>query len=230
MGSPTVKVIPAGSNQSLDLPVKLTILGETPPITATPPAPASLGPTVGLTVTAPGDAMVIQVQDWDAPPGCELLTGVFGKTQYLTPVQFTVTCTGTPGRIPIAIQLGAGSRTITVPMVPLAEAAPGLFTLDGTGIGAGAILNQDNSVNGPDHPASPGSVVQIFATGGTSSQRAQVTISGIDAQVTFAGPMGNGLLQINVVVPFSVTANAAAPLTLQLDKLFAPAGVTLKIR
>jgi len=34
-----------------------------------------------------------------------------------------------------------------------------------SGNGQGAILNQDNTVNGPGNPAATGSVIQIFATG-----------------------------------------------------------------
>ena len=37
--------------------------------------------------------------------------------------------------------------------VPIAPAAPGIFTLDSTGAGQVAVLNQDNSVNGPEQPA-----------------------------------------------------------------------------
>jgi uncharacterized protein (TIGR03437 family) len=49
--------------------------------------------------------------------------------------------------------------------VPLAPAAPGIFTLDSTGAGQAAVLNQDYSVNGPSQPATRGTVIQIFATG-----------------------------------------------------------------
>lgn len=43
--------------------------------------------------------------------------------------------------------------------------APGIFTQTGTGTGAGAILNADNSTNGPNNPAAKGSVVVIYMTG-----------------------------------------------------------------
>jgi len=47
---------------------------------------------------------------------------------------------------------------------------PGIFTLNGSGQGQGAILNQDYSVNGPSNPASRGSAVMVYATGfGASS-------------------------------------------------------------
>ena len=48
----------------------------------------------------------------------------------------------------------------------ISASAPSIFSLNGTGFGAGAVLNQDNSVNSPSNPAPRGSVIQIFATGG----------------------------------------------------------------
>ena len=42
---------------------------------------------------------------------------------------------------------------------------PGIFTVDSSGSGQAAALNQDNSVNSPSNPASQGSIVVLFATG-----------------------------------------------------------------
>ncbi len=44
-------------------------------------------------------------------------------------------------------------------------ATPGIFTLDSSGSGQAAALNQDNSYNTPSNPAHPGSIVVLFATG-----------------------------------------------------------------
>ncbi len=56
-----------------------------------------------------------------------------------------------------------------------AATAPGIFTQAGTGIGPGAILNQDNSTNGPGNPAAKGSVVVIYMTGEGSTAPAGIT-------------------------------------------------------
>jgi uncharacterized protein (TIGR03437 family) len=45
---------------------------------------------------------------------------------------------------------------------PVAQAAPGVVTVDGT---HAAALNQDGSINSPMNPAKSGSIVSIFATG-----------------------------------------------------------------
>ena len=39
--------------------------------------------------------------------------------------------------------------------LPVADAAPAIFTMDGSGVGPGAILNQDFSINSPSNPARP---------------------------------------------------------------------------
>ena len=44
--------------------------------------------------------------------------------------------------------------------------SPGVFSLDGSGSGRAAVLNQDGTLNSPENRAKPGSVVQIFGTGG----------------------------------------------------------------
>jgi len=108
--------------------------------------------------------------------------------------------------------------------VEVAEAAPGLFTLDGT---RAAALNQDFSLNGPENPATTGTVLQLFLTGqGLLNLRVRtgelaptmppfpepllpvaVRIGELEARVLFAGlaPGFAGLTQINVEVPRGVT-------------------------
>src|SRR5262249_29470554 len=44
--------------------------------------------------------------------------------------------------------------------------SPGLFTADGSGSGQASILNQDGTTNSPRNPASRGSVVVLYGTGG----------------------------------------------------------------
>jgi len=104
----------------------------------------------------------------------------------------------------------------------VAPSAPGLFTQNETGQGAGAILNQDSSLNTPQNPASRGTIVQIFLTGegqtnppgvtGTvtglatknPTQDVTVQIGGVDAKVvsgTTAPYAIAGLFQVKAVVP-----------------------------
>ena len=58
---------------------------------------------------------------------------------------------------------GVASDAVTVPV--LANRL-GIFSLDSSGQGQAAIVNEDGSINSPAHPAPPGSVVTISGTGG----------------------------------------------------------------
>jgi uncharacterized protein (TIGR03437 family) len=117
------------------------------------------------------------------------------------------------------------SRPFTVQVRP---ADPGLFSIDRSGTGPGAILNEDGTVNTPQNPARPGSVIVLFGAGFGSTNpqsvageitpaanpprlftQATVTVGGAAAQVLYQGPAPGavaGLYQFNARVP----ANAAA--------------------
>src|SRR5450756_2990593 len=54
------------------------------------------------------------------------------------------------------------SNTLTV---PVHAATPAIFSLDASGVGPGAILNQDTSINSTGNPAARLSVISIYSTG-----------------------------------------------------------------
>jgi uncharacterized protein (TIGR03437 family) len=58
---------------------------------------------------------------------------------------------------------GVRSEAVTVPVL---ASRPGIFTLDASGHGQGAIWNADGSLNSPSNPAQRGSIVSIYGTGG----------------------------------------------------------------
>jgi uncharacterized protein (TIGR03437 family) len=134
--------------------------------------------------------------------------------------------------------------------LPVREAGPGIFTLNSSGQGPAAVLNEDNSVNAAAHPAARGSVIQIFATGAgalsppgvtgeiTTGQKqpllpVKVMIGGIDASIIFAGAAPNavsGLLQVNAVVPQSAAPGPSVPVVLSIGSARSPDTTTLSIR
>jgi uncharacterized protein (TIGR03437 family) len=123
----------------------------------------------------------------------------------------------------------AGQTSNAYPLT-VAATAPGLFAQNASGSGPGAILNQDNSLNGPSHPAAKGSVVQVFMTGegqtsplGITGKITGVTLpppqvtpapiqpilvsTGGQALYTYAGEapgMVAGVMQLNVQIPAGV--------------------------
>ena len=133
--------------------------------------------------------------------------------------------------------------------IPVANTAPGIFTASATGQGPAAVLNQDNSVNSSSNPALRGTAIQIFATGGgqttpsaetgaiTSSPEmlsgVAVTIGGASAQVVYAGAAPDevaGMIQVNAVVPQSITPGPAVPLSLAIGGVSSPPGVTIAVQ
>ena len=117
----------------------------------------------------------------------------------------------------------AASEAVTLPVLP---ERLGFFSADRSGDGQAAIVNEDGSLNRPDHPARPGSVISIFGTGG-SAHAVRVAISSeiiafpeVDggeedfryyAPILYVGP-GGGVLQINMRVPSGVPSGGAVPL------------------
>ena len=113
--------------------------------------------------------------------------------------------------------------------LPLAPAAPGIFTLDSTGAGPGTVLNQDGSLNSPSNPASRSGTVRIYATGVELNLPVTATIGGIDvgAQIEVQAP---GLFEINAPVPQAVSTGAAVPIILTIGNTRSADGVTISVR
>ena len=147
---------------------------------------------------------------------------------------------------------GATSAPVTL---NVQDATPAVFSQDFTGQGNGAILNQDNSLNGKSRPAARGSVVQIFLTGGgvtdpastdgwittqigiqwplLVTQPVTVTIGGVASpQINYSGGAPGavaGLTQINAVVPDSVTPGGALPLVIGIGTWQSQSGITIAV-
>lgn len=144
---------------------------------------------------------------------------------------------------------GAKSDEVDVPVAPT---APAIFTQTASGTGLGAILNQDNSLNGTTNGAQRNSIIQIFATGGGQTNpagqtgrltgtplpvfpagRVTVRINNVDAPVVYSGAapgLIQGLIQINARVPATAPIGNAVPIVVRIGNVDSPAGVTVAIR
>jgi uncharacterized protein (TIGR03437 family) len=152
----------------------------------------------------------------------------------------------TSTRIELEYQ-GVRSNAVTA---PVAVASPGIFTLNASGLGQGAILNQDGTVNAAGNPAASRSVVTLYATGegqthpeGVDGRVAGtelaspvlpviVRIGGIDAEVLYAGSapgLVSGVLQVNARIPSSVSAGESVPVLLLVGEFASRPGVTLAV-
>ncbi len=112
---------------------------------------------------------------------------------------------------------------------PVRNASPGLFTVNTSGGGQAAALNQDSSINSPGNPAAAGSVIVLYLTGAGATnppsvtgslndfplpqlvEPVQVSIDFADAVVEFAGPapgLVSGVVQVNARIPANTPSGA----------------------
>ena len=135
--------------------------------------------------------------------------------------------------------------------VSVADQIPSIFTLNGSGTGqAAAINNVDGAINDAAHPAKPGDYVQLYITGAGQTNPAgtdgaintvplplpvgtvKVTIGGQNATLNFAGGapgLVQGVIQVNAQIPAGVTAGNAVPVVVQVGTSNSQPGVTLAI-
>jgi uncharacterized protein (TIGR03437 family) len=132
----------------------------------------------------------------------------------------------------------------------VSESAPGLFTLDSSGAGPGAVLNQDGSLNTPENPAERGSIVVLYGTGEGQTEPAgqdgsiagevpprprgpvAVRIGGREADVIYAGGAPGlvaGVIQVNARVPEDAETGEV-PVILRVGGADSQPGVTLAVR
>ena len=155
-----------------------------------------------------------------------------------------------------SVRIVYAGETSTADQVTLAATALGLFAQNASGGGPGAILNQDDSLNGPAHPAAKGSIVQVFMTGeGQTSPPGitgaittatlpppqvtpaplhfiQVSIGGQPALYTYAGEapgMVAGVMQLNVHIPANVPSGPLS-ITVSFGGNVSQPGITVSVQ
>ena len=136
--------------------------------------------------------------------------------------------------------------------VPVTAVKPAIFTNDYSGSGQGAILNAaDLSRNSASNPVVRGQYVAIYATGeGVTSPpgvdgrptatpapkpvlSCSANIGGQTAAVNFCGEAPGataGLVQVNALVPDSVTPASTVPVTITIGSATSQPGVTLAVK
>lgn len=96
-----------------------------------------------------------------------LFDGIPGPLLYTSAGQVSaVVPNAVAGKSSVGIQVeyrGVLSRAVSLAVL---KAHPGIFSLDASGSGQAAVLNEDGTPNSPTNPAKRGSIISIFATGG----------------------------------------------------------------
>ncbi len=181
-----------------------------------------------------------------------LFDGIPAPLLYVTQGQLSaVVPYAVEGRTTTSFQVEYQGVRSAPEILAVVNSSPGVFTVNQSGTGQGAIVNHDGSLNGPANPASTGSVVSIYATGegqtipagidgllvGRSDLRhprlpVQVFIGGKEAEVLYAGSAAElvaGLLQVNARVPQSIEPSDTAPVRIVIGVSSQP-GTTMAVR
>lgn len=134
--------------------------------------------------------------------------------------------------VPAALNPGSYALVVSSPFgsvsqnVAVQAAAPGIFILgmNSDGSTAGAVVNQDGTVNTATNPLARGTVMTIYGTGlgavkasgalSVTSATVQAVLGGNVVPVAFAGltPGFIGLYQVNVMVPLATPPGLSLPL------------------
>jgi uncharacterized protein (TIGR03437 family) len=147
-----------------------------------------------------------------------------------------------------------GLRSAPVEL-PVAGSAPALFTLDSSGQGQAAMLNETGCCNSGRNPAKRGHISALYATGAGQTSPpgidgsvaafdrtadypvpvlpVQVTVGGQAAEIIYAGAAPHavaGLLQVNFRVPGNAPIGDAVPLVLSVGGFPSRDGVTMAVR
>ena len=207
-----------------------------------------VGPASGAAMTATSGKVATQLAGtrvlFDGIPSPLLYTG---SDQVNAVVPHSVA-----GRTTTRLQIEYLGLTSNDLSVPVAASSPGIFTLNGSGTGQAAILNQDNSVNSAANPAQPGSILVIYATGAGQMNPAvpdgaitvgdplpkpiapvTLTIGNFEAEVLYAGAAPGlvaGALQVNARIPAQAVAGPQVSVQLTIGNFSSQAGLTVAIQ
>jgi uncharacterized protein (TIGR03437 family) len=158
-----------------------------------------------------------------------------------------------PNQLNVLVPYGVTGTTATIAVnnkgqasdsvvVPLAATAPGVFTQNSDGTGAGVIVHSNNSLVTSTNPAKKGETVTIYLSGlgavsppvadgaagpvsplSNTVETVSVTIGNVSAVVSYAGlaPGFPGLYQINATVPSNLVGSGDIGLAIQTAEAFA---------
>jgi uncharacterized protein (TIGR03437 family) len=153
------------------------------------------------------------------------------------------------GQSQVTVEVQYQSRSASQ-TVSIANAAPGAYTLNSSGSGQAAALNQDYSINGPSNAAAKGAYVTIYFTGGGQTNPAgvtgsvtgsvlkrltqgiSVTVGNQPATVTFDGSAPtfvDGVDQLNIQLSPN-TPSGAQPVVIAVGGVSSPSTATISVQ
>lgn len=254
-GSPLVTVLPAGlavgtyrgeirlsTTEPGNVPVSVPV---TYTVTAAPRIPEirAITNAASFLITNLSPLMIFTIfgENLEATGGRLLIDGSPAQLLFTSPNQWTGVAPASIASQPrVSIQPevnGTLGAAIPVAVVP---AAPAIFTMDASGRGQAAALNQSGELNTALSPASPGSIVVLFVAGAGAlaedstnlTTPLQVEIDGRSAEILYAGQAPGqilGLTQVNVRVPTGVRTGAI-PVVVRSGGFGSAGNVTIEVQ
>jgi len=156
------------------------------------------------------------------------------------------------GKLGTQVQVRSFTGTSDAVAMPVIPVAPSIFSVNLSGTGPAAILNQDGfTVNSLATPAGKGTVISIYATGEGQTepggidgriatggslpkprQTVQVLIDGRKAEIQYAGAAPGqvaGLFQVNAVIPADASSGNV-PIEIQMGNVRSQPGMTVAVK
>lgn len=149
------------------------------------------------------------------------------------------------------VRVEVAGRLLPPSTFAVRQYSPALFTLNGSGVGPAAVLNQDGTVNSPSNPADRNSFVSLFVNGlallrqsrvdgeiattasGALPGAIAVTIFNRPLQISYVGTSPGlvaALTQINVLIPRDSAFGPAVPLRVSGSNTNSQERATIAIR
>jgi uncharacterized protein (TIGR03437 family) len=159
------------------------------------------------------------------------------------------------GRVSTAMVVTYNGASSTALQLRVVDTAPGIYTLNSTGSGQAAVINQNGTVNSAANPEVAGNYLQIYVTGEGQTSPAgvdgavmpsrlplpapnaavTVTIGNVlvpATDINYAGEapsLVSGVMQVNAKIPVGV-GPGAVPLVVRVGGVASQANVTVSVR
>lgn len=146
------------------------------------------------------------------------------------------------GKIATEVEVNyQGERSNSI-WLPITEAAPGIFTRDGSGNGQAEAINYSNDdptgiPNDASHAAPTGSKIGLLITGegslradGTPVNSLSVRFGSVEGRVLAARKPKPGVLEVQVEVPLRAPTGSAVPVAVGVSGIWTRDGATIAIR
>jgi uncharacterized protein (TIGR03437 family) len=196
---------------------------------------------------APGEIVTMFGTGFDSQTQI-LVNGVAAPLLYASPTQINAVVPFELSGETCAITVRNAAGTIGPASMNVFAAVPAFFTLNGSGSGQAAALNQDGSINSATNPAARGSTIQLFLTGAgqmtpppadgsitpLAPPFATVALgtSALYGQVVYAGAAPGlvaGAVQINILISAAAPTGSSVSLGLSIGG-FLPYNAMVAIR